>query len=284
MRIILNVPVQVLAFHEAKRVLDETFENCQNDQCAIVTFVNAHALNIAAKDAAFRELLQQSITLNDGVGIDLASLILFGQRFPENLNGTDFVPRYFATTQNYYRVYFLGANRTVVEKAAATFVKIAPRHKIAGYRDGYFHLCETPKIVTDIRHSKADILLVAMGNPAQEFWLKDNLPATGCRIGFGVGALFDFLSGTVQRAPPWIRALSLEWVFRLSQEPKRLCRRYVLGNPVFLARVTAQRLSRARICSGSDWISAPSSYTHRNDGHQAQRAAVPKLHSKHLAK
>ena len=95
--------------------------------------------------------------------------------------------------------------------------------------------------------SRADVLLVAMGNPRQEFWLADHLPSTGCRLGIGVGGLFDFLSGDVARAPVWVRAARLEWCYRLMREPRRLWRRYILGNPIFLMRVLGQWWSGARV-------------------------------------
>ena len=79
--------------------------------------------------------------------------------------------------------------------------------------------------------------MAAMGNPLQEKWLDRHLAETGARIGVGVGAFFDFAAGEVVRAPAWMNRLGIEWIFRLAQEPKRLWRRYVVGNPVFLWRV-----------------------------------------------
>ncbi len=260
MRTILKVPVGVHTFNEAKQILDEAFEK---KLCEIVAFANAHALNTAASNPAFREVLQGSITLNDGIGVNVASLLLFRRRFPENLNGTDFIPKYLRDTKNSYRIFLFGSKLAIVEKAAETLVKIAPQHSVAGYRDGYFHVSETHKIVEEIRNSKADILLVAMGNPAQELWLKNNLAATGCRLGFGVGALFDFLSEEVPRAPLWVRSVSLEWLYRLMLEPRRLWRRYGLGMSMFFVRIIGQRLSGARIRFGdSNW---PMDYLSRRD-------------------
>ena len=116
-----------------------------------------------------------------------------------------------------------------------------------GCQNGYSRVGDTEKIVARIRASDADVVLVAMGNPLQEKWLADHLEATGCRLGFGVGALFDFLSGEAVRAPLWVRSARLEWFYRLIREPGRLWRRYVLGNPAFLMRVIGQWLSGARV-------------------------------------
>jgi exopolysaccharide biosynthesis WecB/TagA/CpsF family protein len=98
-----------------------------------------------------------------------------------------------------------------------------------------------------VRATGADVILVGMGNPLQEFWLDEQMAATRCRLGFAVGALFDFLSDDVPRAATWIRTARLEWVHRLLCEPRRLAGRYVIGNPAFLLRIMGQWGSGARI-------------------------------------
>jgi exopolysaccharide biosynthesis WecB/TagA/CpsF family protein len=123
---------------------------------------------------------------------------------------------------------------------------MCPRHQIVGCRDGYFPP-EDVSVARAIRASDADVVLVAMGNPEQELWLRNNLAVTGCRLGFAVGALLDFLSGEARRAPAWVRAARVEWVYRLAREPRRLGRRYVLGNPIFMLRVLVQWWSGARV-------------------------------------
>jgi exopolysaccharide biosynthesis WecB/TagA/CpsF family protein len=87
-----------------------------------------------------------------------------------------------------------------------------------------------------IRAACPDVLLVALGNPLQEFWIAEHLRALDARVAIGVGALFDYLAGRVRRAPRWVRALRSEWVFRMLMEPRRLAQRYLVGNPVFLWR------------------------------------------------
>ena len=86
-----------------------------------------------------------------------------------------------------------------------------------------------------------------MGNPKQELFIQKHLAATGCTLGIGVGALFDFLAGNVPRAMPWVQRWRLEWLYRLAQEPRRLARRYLVGIPVFLMRIAGQFWSGARV-------------------------------------
>jgi alpha-1,3-mannosyltransferase len=104
-------------------------------------------------------------------------------------------------------------------------------------------------VIETIRNARADVLLVAMGNLEQELWLTDHLAETGCVLGFGVGGLFDFMAGAVPRAPQWVRAAHLEWLYRMAQEPRRLWRRYLLGMPIFLLRVVGQWLAGARVAN-----------------------------------
>lgn len=204
----------------------------------MVAFGNANLLNNARSNAVVRDALRRFIVLNDGIGADIASRFLFGARFPENLNGTDFVPYLLAQLQPGMRMFLLGAKPGVPERAASAIATIAPQHTVVGVHHGFCDL-DSPEVIGKIRSQRADLLLVALGNPAQELWLARHFDATGCSLGIAVGALFDFLAGEVPRAPQWIRAARLEWAYRLGVEPRRLARRYVMGIPSFLGNVVA---------------------------------------------
>lgn len=206
-----------------------------------VAFANAHTANVAHRRPELRRCLRDFLVFNDGIGVDIASRLIYGETFPANLNGTDFVPAYLADTEIRHRIYLLGGRPEVVEAAAAQLAARFPRHRVVGAHHGYFPEDAAPGIVDRIRSARADLLLVALGNPAQELWIHRHLGESGARLAFGVGALFDFLSGRVPRAPGWMRAARLEWVFRLAIEPRRMWQRYLVGNAVFLARVLRQR-------------------------------------------
>ena len=198
---------------------------------------------LRASTRNFRGVLRKSLVFNDGIGVDIASAWIYGRRFPENLNGTDFTIEYLKQTHRTYNIYLLGARRRIVTQAAIRLAAKFRRHKIVGYYDGYFKPSDTSRIIENIRRSGADLLLVGFGNPAQELWIAENLEKTGCRLGFGVGALFDFTSGAMPRAPEWVRRCRAEWVFRLSMEPGRLWRRYLVGNATFLYRLLSEGTS-----------------------------------------
>ena len=243
-RTVLDVPVQVQTLAEAVKLVDARYELREG---TAIAFANAHTLNVAAETPAFHLALQNALVFNDGLGVDIASHILYGSPFPENLNGTDFVPNYLRRTKHRYRIFLLGAKPGIAEGAAHRLSVLCPGHKVVGCRNGHFDRDQASEIADLIRCSKADLLLVAMGNPKQELFLHELLAATGCRLGIGVGALFDFLAGDVPRAPLLVQRWRLEWVYRLLQEPSRLAGRYLVGNPRFLMRLLSQWWSGSRV-------------------------------------
>jgi N-acetylglucosaminyldiphosphoundecaprenol N-acetyl-beta-D-mannosaminyltransferase len=137
-------------------------------------------------------------------------------------------------------IYLLGARPGIAKAVADNMVKRYPELEIAGTRDGYFDSGEEQAVVDAINTSGARILLVAFGAPRQELWLERWRERLVPPVGMGVGGLFDFYSGRIPRAPVWMREMGLEWVFRLMQEPGRMWRRYIIGNPLFLYRVRRQ--------------------------------------------
>lgn len=214
---------------------------------ALIAYVNAHSLNLAWSDPSYRDILRRAaVVLNDGAGLAIAGRI-YGAPFPENLNGSDFNPEIVAlAARRGWRIYFLGAGSGVAHEAARRLQERYPGLRIAGVSDGYFPRSEDRNVAELIKAARADVVLAAFGNPLQEQWLDRYLAGTGARLGVGVGAFFDFTAGNVRRAPAWMNRWGIEWLWRLVQEPKRLWRRYILGNPLFLVRVLRDRyLSRS---------------------------------------
>lgn len=236
---ILGVPVMALTGSQAVSEIDA---EVASGGVVRLAFLNAHGSNLAASNKAFQAALKAFWVFNDGVGVDIAAQILHGRMFPENLIGTDFTVRYLKESQRNWRVYLLGAKPGVAVAAAEALKTAAPRIEVAGIQDGYFPAEDAVRIARGIKSSGADLLLVAMGNPLQEIWIERYGAETGCSVMMGVGALFDFLSGDVPRAPHWVRRLRFEWAYRLALEPRRLAGRYLAGNPYFLARVLRARL------------------------------------------
>jgi alpha-1,3-mannosyltransferase len=211
-----------------------------------VAFCNAHTADTAERDPAFAAAIEQAVVVNDGAGIDLASTLLFGEPFQENLNGTDLVDRLFERTERSLRVFLVGSAPGVAEHAARQLHARTPRHRVVGTAHGFFADKEVPDLVACIRASGADVVLVGMGHPRQEIWCAAHYREIGA-ITIAVGAYLDFLAGEVRRAPRWVRDLRCEWLYRLMQEPRRLWRRYLLGNLRFLGRLVVQWYRGVRI-------------------------------------
>ncbi len=237
-RTILGVGIRDLDRTQAIATLDRAIADRESLN---VCFANAQALNVACSNEHFRTAMRRFLVLNDGLGTDIASRIKFGRPFRENLNGTDFVPDFLDKTQHELRIYLVGTTDAIVQRAAETFRARYPRHKIVGWRNGFFlGPQDVEQTCCDIRGVRANCVLVGMGNPLQELWIDEHGAKTGATLFLAVGAFLDFQAGHVRRAPLWVRKLRCEWGFRLIQEPMRLAHRYLIGNFVFLGRVFAE--------------------------------------------
>lgn len=203
-----------------------------------IYFVNAHCVNLSYRDDEYRRILQEAPYLfADGVGMALAARWT-GTPLRDNVNGTDLYPLLCeALGERGARLYLLGAKPGVAERMAERARSDCPGLVIAGAQHGYFEESETPTIIRRIREASPDVVLVALGAPRQEKWIHWHLGEIGAKAVMGVGGLFDFYSGDIPRAPVWMRRIGLEWCFRMAQEPRRLWKRYLLGNIIFLANI-----------------------------------------------
>jgi N-acetylglucosaminyldiphosphoundecaprenol N-acetyl-beta-D-mannosaminyltransferase len=232
--------------------MDEAVEwivdRAADGNAAMLAFVNPDCLNVAFGHNAYRAVLRAcDRVLPDGIGIHIGCRLL-GTALKANVNGTDLFPRLCERLAgSSHALYLLGARPGVAAAAAAAMQARVPGLRIAGARDGYFTPEEEPAVIDAINASGADILLVAFGVPRQELWLATHAQRLRPRVRMGVGGLFDFYSGRIPRAPMWMREIGLEWVWRLLQEPRRMWRRYVIGNPLFLWRVWREASGRGNV-------------------------------------
>lgn len=239
-RDIFGIKVSALGWSEALEHLQHGLNNPGPQR--IFNFLNANNANLALRDSRYREGLARSEVLPDGIGVDIASRTLHGAAFPSNLNGTDFVPALLVYADRPMKIALIGARADILDRAAEGFRAATPWHQFHAVSDGFFSEDDTPAILDRLAEIDPDITLVAMGSPHQELWIDTHIREGHGRLVFGVGALFDFISGTVPRAPRLLRDLRLEWLWRLGLEPSRLWYRYIVGNPVFLYRVLRYKL------------------------------------------
>ncbi|SEQ03447.1 polymer biosynthesis protein, WecB/TagA/CpsF family [Loktanella sp. DSM 29012] len=200
-------------------------------------FVNAHCANVMESDRQYAAALRcADMLLPDGLGVSLAARMT-GQRLTANLNGTDLIPALLVQAAREGRgVFLFGGTPGTADLAARNLIRAIPHLRITGTRDGFAGAQDDAAVIADINATGADIVLVALGVPAQEIWLHRNAHLLNAALTLGVGAALDFYAGNVSRAPVWLRRARSEWIWRLAQEPRRLAKRYLLGNATFLAR------------------------------------------------
>jgi len=210
-------------------------------QRSTINFVNAHCINVERSDPAYREALSASdLLLPDGIGIEMAAKMA-GQTLDDNLNGTDLYPELCREAQEEgVGIYLLGGEPGVAHAAADWTADRFPALRIAGAQDGYFAPEDEDALIERINASFAGIVLVGMGVPLQEKWIARNRHRINAPVVMGVGGLFDYYSGRIPRAPKAVRALKSEWIWRLAMEPRRMAKRYLLGNVVFLAHAMVE--------------------------------------------
>jgi len=239
-----DIPIDNTTMEEAVNWLHA---RASGDQATNVSFVNADCLNKAYSDSTYHQALNECHrVLPDGIGIHVGSRML-GLSLRENINGTDLFPRLCEQlASSATPIYLLGARPGITQLVAEKMCKRHPGLRIAGMHHGYFSPAEEPDLIASINRSGAKVLLVAFGAPAQELWIREYSSALKPAVRLGVGGLFDFYSDRIPRAPQWLRELGLEWSWRLLQEPGRMWRRYLVGNPRFLFRVWKQKVFGTR--------------------------------------
>lgn len=221
------IPILNLTRDELKT---KVLNRVEEERKTILFFANT---NLIVKAQALKHRLRNAdvLIVNDGIGVDIASLLVHGQSFKDNLNGTDFTPFYFEKNRP-HKIYLIGSTRPDLEKASY-FLKDRLRQEVVGTSDGFEDI-KKPDLIAKINASEAEVVLVGMGNPLQETWILDHYQLLNAKLFMGVGALFLFLAGNKPRAPQWVRRCKLEWLFRMLLEPKRLVKRYTIDIGYFL--------------------------------------------------
>jgi N-acetylglucosaminyldiphosphoundecaprenol N-acetyl-beta-D-mannosaminyltransferase len=243
---VLGVGVDPLTVEELHEEISRFVENGEH---ALVLHANVHGLNLAYRNGRLRGLFNRApIVFCDGSGVMLGARIL-GRRIPERITYADWTWKLAAFAEERgFSLFFLGARPGVAEKAARRLEYRFPKLRIAGAEHGYFERTlgspENEAIIKKINAARPDVLLVGFGMPVQEFWLAENWEKVDANVALTGGAVFDYVSGELRRGPRFLTDRGLESVARLMVEPRRLWRRYVIGNPLFLLRVLKQRLGR----------------------------------------
>ena len=236
----LGIPLDAITMREA---VDRCIAWCADRSRSRIVFpINASIVVAMRSDAELRAACDRAdLRPADGASL-LWAARLEGENLPERVTGVDLMQNLVdRAVKERLSLFFLGARPTVVERLVERYRELHPEIRIAGYRDGYFDRSQEDAIVHEINASGAHMLLIGMPTPFKEVWAQKHRERLGVPLILGVGGSFDVVAGFIPRAPVWMRHAGLEWLWRLLREPRRLWRRYLFTNTVFvlLALTTA---------------------------------------------
>ena len=239
---VCGIPVDILTMDESIEAACALIQSGQPHQHVAI---NAAKVVAARHDPVLREIIASCAIANaDGQSIVWASRIL-GPSLPERVTGIDFMLRMWeVAAQKGYRVYLLGSKPSTVHKAAD--VARTQGVDVVGERSGFWTADEEKAVVAEVARTRPDLLFVGLPTPRKEKFLHEHLPDLGTPLAVGVGGSFDVVAGEVSRAPLWMQRWGLEWLHRIRQEPRRLLRRYVLGNVEFIFLVARDAVRNRR--------------------------------------
>ncbi len=215
----------------------------------LINTVNAHSYNTAQRDPLFAEaLLRGGALIPDGAGVVMAMRWLYGRRI-ERVAGADLFDYEMARlNERGGTCFFLGSSERTLALIRERAARDYPRIRVATYSPPYkpvFTPEDDRAMVEAVNAARPDLLWVGMTAPKQEKWAYAHFAELDVRGHAGtIGAVFDFYAGTVRRAPRWWQEHSLEWLYRLLREPRRMWRRYLAGNVLFLWNVAREARSR----------------------------------------
>lgn len=238
---ILGIPVDTLTMKETIEVIDV---NIQQSILTHHVVVNAAKLVHAQKDSELRQSIIDCNIINpDGKSVVWASRFL-GTPLPERVAGIDLMIN--LVEQAYikkYKIFLFGAKEDVVKEVVDIYKNKYGDSVIAGYRNGYYKKDEEYAIAEQIGNSGAQMLFVAITSPKKEIFLNKYKDIIKIPFIMGVGGSFDVISGKTKRAPIWMQRAGLEWFFRVMQEPRRLWKRYLVTNTVFIYLIVKEKFS-----------------------------------------
>jgi N-acetylglucosaminyldiphosphoundecaprenol N-acetyl-beta-D-mannosaminyltransferase len=240
---LMDCPLDCITEHEAVAACLAWCEQRQSSR--LVVPINVHILMLLRSDARLRDVCAGSdLLLADGMPVVWAARLL-GMPLRQRVSGVDLMTQLLERgARRGLRVFFLGAEEDVVTRLVALVGERFPGVGVTGYRNGFFAEQDEPEIVRQIAASGADLLFIGMPSPWKEVWAHQHRTELGVPVTLCVGGTFDVLAGKVKRAPRWMQRAGLEWFWRVLMEPRRLWKRYLTTNTLFLSVLGMQLLAR----------------------------------------
>lgn len=239
-----------IALLSAQQLTQRLIGHAFGSETQHVVTANAQFYVLAEERQDFRECIQRAdYVCADGVSIVVACKWL-GRAKASRIPGVDLVADLCREASGLaLRVFFLGGNPGTAERSAAILTERFPGLQVAGISCPPKGFLSDPEmlneVLAEIRESRPAILFVALGAPLQEFFIQDHVRPMGIPVAVGIGGSLDIIAGEFKRAPQYIQRVGLEWAYRLAQEPRRLARRYIVGNTLFLFYVVRYLLGYA---------------------------------------
>lgn len=236
---ILNTTIDVL---NVQQTIDLVEEYVKKKEPLHLMGVNADKINALNKNERLKQIVNSCGIINaDGVSVIKASSYL-GKPLPERVAGVDLMQSLVKLSEEKgYTVYLLGAKQEVVEKTAKVLKKDYPKLNLVGIHNGYFKEPEWPIISKNLKELRPDFVFVGITSPMKEYLIEFLQDDGNDSVFMGVGGSFDVISGNIPRAPKWMQKIGLEWLFRVIQEPRRLFKRYFIGNWTFTKAIVKEK-------------------------------------------
>ena len=237
---LLGAPLDCVDYPTAVSAIEDRI--ARRAPCQHMSLNAAKLVKLQQDDLLAAAVRRCELVTADGQAVVWAGRLL-GRAVPERVAGIDLMHKVLgAAEEKGYGVFLLGARDHVLQGASRTLTRQYPRLDIRGAHHGYFSAEQEPEVVAAIAGATPDVLLVALETPAKELFLARNRDELEIPFVMGVGGAFDILAGARRRAPRWMQRVGLEWLFRLLQDPRRMARRYLVGNVQFIRLVAREYL------------------------------------------
>ncbi|TSA25919.1 glycosyltransferase [bacterium] len=229
---LLGCPIDNFTMHETLDIIENIIEKREITQHVVI---NTAKLVYMQKNKLLKQSILDSKIINpDGQAIVWASKVL-GNSLPERVAGFDLMNNLVdLSVRKGYKIFFFGATEDVICRIVRVYKQKYQNLRIVGYRNGYYIEEKEFDIVNQIKQCEPDILFVAISSPMKEIFLNKYKYFMKIPFIMGVGGSFDIVAGKTKRAPKWIQNIGFEWLFRLIQEPKRMWKRYLITNTIFI--------------------------------------------------
>jgi N-acetylglucosaminyldiphosphoundecaprenol N-acetyl-beta-D-mannosaminyltransferase len=227
-------------------LFNQLLKQLPDQQKLLITTINAHCYNVSERDEVYREaLINSDVLIPDGISVVWAIRFLYNQKVKKIAGADLFFYEMQRLQQTGGKCFFLGSSNTTLKQIKQKINNEYPNIKVGTYSPPFkpeFSQQDNAAMLEAINVFQPDVLMIGMTAPKQEKWAYQHYNQLQVGHICCIGAVFDFYGGTVNRAPQWMIKVGLEWFYRLIKEPKRMWRRYLIGNIVFMGHVIIEKI------------------------------------------